>query len=137
MILILRLALASLIAGALGFATGGYMATEWTKGKCDAERREAALAGYRTEFVRVEHQLERNQETGHAVEINRQKIHANFKKLDREASNDAPHAVDLCVLPAERLQRWRAANAGISSDTGAATRESHPSTADAAATGQR
>ena len=137
MILVLRLALASLVAGALGFVLGGYMATEWAKAKCKTERDEATLAGYQTEFSRVEHKLAQNQVTGHAVEVKRQKIQSIFKKLDREAANDAPHAVDLCVLPAERLQRWRAANAGGSADAGTAASESDPGTAGSSATGQR
>ncbi|MFJ2987858.1 hypothetical protein ACIPF8_08325 [Collimonas sp. NPDC087041] len=136
MIALLRLLLASFLAASLGFASGTYFGTYRARLKCDTERSAATLAGYQTEFTRAEQQLNRNQEAGHAVEIKRQKIHSTFQMLEREASNDAPHAVDLCVLPAERLQRWRAANAGgaVAHTT---TGEFDPGAADPATTGQR
>ncbi|MBY0236116.1 MAG: hypothetical protein K2W93_14140 [Burkholderiaceae bacterium] len=62
--------------------------------------------------------------TGHAREADRSRVDARFDLLAEEAHHDpiAPVDDDSCVLPAERLRRWAAANAG-GADPGASAAE--------------
>jgi Sec-independent protein translocase protein TatA len=77
--------------------------------------------------------LTRSAQTGAAREQDRASLDALFQRLEREAK-DAPSAAhDSYVLPDDRLQLWRAANAGPGRDRGQATGEPHVSAEGAAA----
>lgn len=87
------------------------------------------------EIKRVDKKLAVNQKSGDSIEKKRRQIDTVFQTLDKEAAHDAPHVVDDCELPADRLRRWRAANAGTLD--GLATVEHDASAAAAAATRER
>lgn len=75
----------------------------------------------------------RSQRTGAAREQGRRALDALFEQLNQEAHDAPADPVDTCVLPADRLLIWNAANAG---GTGASAPAAQPdSTPLAAATG--
>ncbi|WP_265216120.1 hypothetical protein [Herbaspirillum lusitanum] len=80
------------------------------------------------EVKRVDKNLKKNQHAGDSFEKARRNLDSAFDQLEKEAAHDAPNSIDDCELPADRLQRWRAANAGtvegvaaVESDAGART----------------
>lgn len=64
--------------------------------------------------------LKRAAEAGELREQDRAALDALFQRLSKEAANAPTAADDRYVLPDDRLQLWRAANAGSGPDRGAA-----------------
>lgn len=108
-----------LVGFVLGFAVSHFTTTSSVTKSIDAKSSKA-------EVKRVGKQLKANDQAGNSFEKKRREIDGIYQEFAKEASNDAPHEVDDCVLPAERLRRWRAANAGPL--RGSATGESDPAT---------
>lgn len=71
-----------------------------------------AQRAYQADRNRVEGDIERGQKAGARADKSSQRVERYYKKLEEEAHHDATTPIDDYVLPDERLQRWRAANAG-------------------------
>jgi hypothetical protein len=84
------------------------------------------------EVRRIDNQLTANQKSGDSFEKKRRRIDTFYDQLEQEAAHDAPHNIDDFELPADRLRRWRAANAGTFE--GLATGESDPAATTESAT---
>lgn len=100
--------------------------------KATVSQAQATALASQAEVRRVDNALQANQKIGAQVEVRRQAIDQHYEKLNREAKQNPPSAVDRCELPTDRLRQWRSANAGPNgADQGAAATE--PDSASAAA----
>lgn len=106
-------------AGALLVALAACFASYMTgrsdgRESCVASMTRAALAGQEQANAVARKQIARATATGAAREADRSHVNAVFDRLNEEAQHDAiaPTDDDSCTLPAERLRRWAAANAG-------------------------
>jgi hypothetical protein len=128
----LLLAAPVLILGAalVGLALGW----RWGQSECVAAASRAQSRAFEQAVADAVKQLQRGQRSAAKREAQLDRIDAFFDRLDQEAARDAPAAVDDCVLPAERLRRWAAANAGTA-DAGAAAGHPDGAAAPAAAAG--
>jgi hypothetical protein len=83
---------------------------------CTAANATAAVsqvvAGAASTAAKAASDIDRADKAGRAFEGARTRISSIYQRLDNEARHDTPDPIDRCVLPAERLRRWSAANAG-------------------------
>lgn len=108
----------------LGYVTAWLLISESATAVKTAVVAESATA----ELGHVAERITESTELASATDKQQEKVITVFKYLEREAKNDAPNSVDSCVLPDERLQRWRAANAGTSDSSSALQLDSRSET---------
>jgi glutamine synthetase adenylyltransferase len=135
---------------ALGTALHGIYHLGYTAGKTDADNTRlrgvvrAVTEASNAVQTQVKNDLDKSNQTGRQREAKRAAIDHFFNHLESE-SHDAKNAsssVDssACVLPADRLSIWAAANAGAnvdSSDHGVTASQLADSAADASTAGVR
>jgi len=127
---VIRLVVTAIIAVAVGYLLAMYQGQT----SCAVRSSAVVVKSAQAELGRVADVLQRGEVVSTAVEKKRATVQSHFYKLDQEAIHDAPNEVDNCVLPAERLQRWRDANSGATTDIPSV--QSDASASDAAAAGQ-
>jgi len=96
----------------------------------------AVQHGYQAEVRRKDQDIERGQSTGKAAIRAVQKADQFYQRLNQEARDDAHASIDDFELPADRLQRWRDANAGPFANPAAAQPDSGTGNPSAASVGQ-
>ena len=94
-----------------GFATG--------KNACEKAQADTVVKAETQVKATAKKDIARATATGRQAEQSRRAIDTVFAQLAEEAAHENPDPVDSCVLPAERLRRWNAANHG-GADSGAA-----------------
>lgn len=72
----------------------------------------AVQRGHQQDIQRIGKDIKRGQDTAKAVDASAGKTDRYFNRLDHDAQTDAHASIDDFELPADRLRRWRAANAG-------------------------
>lgn len=83
-------------------------------GKTSAAKADVAAVERRhqQDIQRIGKDIARGHDTAKAVEASAQKTDRYFNRLNQDARTDAHASIDDFELPADRLRRWRAANAG-------------------------
>jgi hypothetical protein len=117
---------------AAGWAVGRHDGAAACQARYERQAREQGAAGHAKVVLDAQTAIARSQASGAAREVQRERIDARFRQLDRKAAHAAPDPVDACVLPAERLRDWNAANAGASADLGATAEQPDDAASNAA-----
>lgn len=99
---------------------------------CEAVQNQAQLKSQGQVITKAGADIKRADTVGRAREADSAHVDAFFNRLAEEAHHAPTDAVDSCVLPAERLRLWAAANAGAF-DYGAAAGQRDGTASSAAA----
>lgn len=122
-LIILVLALLSLAGLAYGAYTLRQSGVKQGELQCTERQLQAVVVAEGIGKKETAKNIERSQATGSARESGRRALDALYDQLDKEARDAPTDPSDACVLPADRLRLWNAANDGA---TGASAPAAQP-----------